>query len=202
MISEKTQRKWKRNITCPICESTKLRDWGDICPVCSWENDPFQFADPTERSGANRLCLNDYRKRWHKLEEIMPGLIANYGICNSELTHWKYSELIVPRGQIFPLVNELSGYGIAVTISFCNICKQYGYDSNTFHGYPIVHRATPQEKNDEQLRIIFSKDPIETCKKYRLNQLLEILEKSENAMNTWKKLTPNISIEPNTKWKV
>lgn len=197
-----TKRKWKRNITCPICEQTVLGEWGDICHVCFWENDPFQYTDPTDPHGANHLCINDYKKRWNKLEEIMPNLIKKYNIENSELAHWKYDELVVPREHIPSFINELSDNGIAVSPSFYKICKQYGYNDYTFHGFPLIYKSTPREKNDEVINVIFTDNPIKTCEQYNLIQLLEILNKSENATDTWKALTPNICIEPNPKWKV
>lgn len=32
-----------------------------ICPVCGWEDDPIQFADPTYWGGANDASLNEVR---------------------------------------------------------------------------------------------------------------------------------------------
>ena len=55
---------------CPCCKSAYFEKNGDynICPVCNWENDKTQNADPEYRGGANSLCLNEaivqYRKQF------------------------------------------------------------------------------------------------------------------------------------------
>lgn len=45
---------------CPCCGfftfEKKERTY-DICPVCFWEDDPFQFANPTMENGANHVSL-------------------------------------------------------------------------------------------------------------------------------------------------
>jgi len=44
-----------------------------ICPVCGWEDDPVQFADPDYRGGTNTDSLNEVRfsfEAWRK--EGMP----------------------------------------------------------------------------------------------------------------------------------
>ncbi|AON55491.1 CPCC family cysteine-rich protein [Herbaspirillum seropedicae] len=33
-----------------------------VCPVCGWEDDPVQFADPDCRGGANEMSLNDAKR--------------------------------------------------------------------------------------------------------------------------------------------
>jgi hypothetical protein len=46
---------------CPCCRHLTLeaRPSGTsaICPVCFWEDDPVQFADPTIEAGANSVSL-------------------------------------------------------------------------------------------------------------------------------------------------
>jgi hypothetical protein len=36
----------------------------NICPVCYWEDDPVQFADPTFAGGANEPSLERARKNF------------------------------------------------------------------------------------------------------------------------------------------
>ena len=33
----------------------------EICPVCNWEDDDVQFADPKAQGGANRVSLEEAR---------------------------------------------------------------------------------------------------------------------------------------------
>jgi uncharacterized Zn finger protein (UPF0148 family) len=51
---------------CPCCGSKVLRERGafEICPVCGWEDDPAQSADPGFAGGANELSLNAARAAW------------------------------------------------------------------------------------------------------------------------------------------
>ena len=47
---------------CPCCGydtfQEKERLIYTICPICFWEDDPFQFEDPELEGGANRVSLN------------------------------------------------------------------------------------------------------------------------------------------------
>ena len=51
---------------CPVCGFDTLRvdEIYDICPICDWEDDPIQNDDPDYWGGANKLSLNDYKKKW------------------------------------------------------------------------------------------------------------------------------------------
>ena len=53
-------------IKCPVCGKYTFKKSGDydICPVCEWENDPIQLANPDEDGGANDLSLNEYKKEY------------------------------------------------------------------------------------------------------------------------------------------
>ncbi len=183
-------------IICPVCGQSALEEY-DICAVCSWEYDLYQYQNPEAGGGANRLCLNDYKKRWAKLEEVMPRLIEKYGAVRAEAALGKYDELTVPRNNVAAFINELSGYGIKVMASFYNACSRYGYKRYSFHGYVWSYKNTPKEANDEILSVIFAKDPVLCCNEYDLIQIAEILAKSGNAAKTWETLTPNICVEPN-----
>lgn len=59
---------------CPCCGYYTLPGSGqyDICPVCFWEDDPFQEDDPDLEGGANEPSLNECRKNYevfHACEE-------------------------------------------------------------------------------------------------------------------------------------
>ncbi len=50
----------KQKYTCPCCgyKTIDREDtFYDLCPVCFWETDPIQFADPNYGGGANRVSL-------------------------------------------------------------------------------------------------------------------------------------------------
>lgn len=50
-------------IRCPVCGKYTFdeEDDYDICEVCHWENDGFQWRHPDYRGGANRISLNEAR---------------------------------------------------------------------------------------------------------------------------------------------
>ncbi len=47
--------------TCPCCGYRTLNERGghEICPICFWEDDATQEADPDSKDGANRVSLRD-----------------------------------------------------------------------------------------------------------------------------------------------
>jgi hypothetical protein len=53
---------------CPCCRNLTLAEpppgTFQICPVCYWEDDPVQFADPAYAGGANKLSLLAARKNY------------------------------------------------------------------------------------------------------------------------------------------
>jgi RNA polymerase subunit RPABC4/transcription elongation factor Spt4 len=51
-------------VACPVCGSPSLHTRGadEICPVCGWDDDPAQAADPAWNGGKNGISLN--RARW------------------------------------------------------------------------------------------------------------------------------------------
>jgi len=193
------KNKWKPNCICPICEKHQFEDSYEICPVCFWENDNVQYNEPDFGGGANNLSLNDYKTRWNKLNNIMPILMNQYNVLKTNLSHWEYDQLYIPRENIKAVINSLTEQNIGVVLSFYNACKKYGYDDMTFIGYPLLKDKTIAGSNNEALDIVFSKNPIETCKEYKLKQVLEILEKNTNIEKCWEDLTPYICIEPNPK---
>lgn len=50
---------------CPCCRFLTLEEAPPgtfiVCPVCDWEDDEDQFADPTLREGANSVSLAQAR---------------------------------------------------------------------------------------------------------------------------------------------
>jgi hypothetical protein len=58
-----------------------------ICPVCYWEDDPVQFADPSYTGGANRVSLTVARRNFQEFGAIEERLI-------------KYTRL--PKADEFP----------------------------------------------------------------------------------------------------
>lgn len=57
---------------CHCCGYYTLSCTGeyDICPVCFWEDDPYQKEFPDDAEGANRVSLNQARKNY-----------AEFGAC-------------------------------------------------------------------------------------------------------------------------
>lgn len=56
---------------CPCCENHSLPEPAAgafaICPVCGWEDDVAQLADPDFAGGANRLSLREARAAYQAL---------------------------------------------------------------------------------------------------------------------------------------
>jgi len=52
------------SLKCPVCEKHFFIEKYEICPVCSWENDPVQNKDPEFKGGANTLCLKEAREKY------------------------------------------------------------------------------------------------------------------------------------------
>ncbi len=53
------------NIPCPCCGFETLEaEYGSyvICPVCEWEDDGVQLANPTSEGGSNRRSLSDAQR--------------------------------------------------------------------------------------------------------------------------------------------
>ena len=56
---------------CPCCGQFVFEEKGayEICPVCGWEDDPYQRRNPDFAGGANSLSLNQARRYYHDDEE-------------------------------------------------------------------------------------------------------------------------------------
>lgn len=65
--------KKKSKYQCPCCGYDTLdsnEHVYDICPVCYWEDDPFQYEDPDLEGMANGVSLNQARENY-----------KNFGAC-------------------------------------------------------------------------------------------------------------------------
>lgn len=55
------------SLACPVCGFLTIEDdfYGtyDICPVCEWEDDQVQLANPACKGGANQDSLIESQKR-------------------------------------------------------------------------------------------------------------------------------------------
>ncbi len=49
---------------CPVCGKYVFAEAHDICPVCGWENDRVQLEDPDFAGGANKISLNEARRKY------------------------------------------------------------------------------------------------------------------------------------------
>jgi hypothetical protein len=61
---------------CPCCGyltmASQERGSFDVCPVCYWEDDRTQLADPTSDVGANSVSLEDARRNFREHGAISP----------------------------------------------------------------------------------------------------------------------------------
>ncbi len=178
--------KFEKNL-CPVCGKYTFKDSYEVCEVCFWENE----------ESANRLSLKDYKKRWERLNLIVPPLIEKYNIKKRKGSLWTYDKLNVPRRHIKEFVDVLTRNNIGIVLSFYYLCKKYNLNKHSFRGCPFLGKKSIKENNEECLKIIFSNDPVATCKKYNLSDLLKILEKEEDVNKRWKGWTPAICVDPN-----
>jgi len=69
------------NFACPCCGyktfSERQNGTYDICPVCFWEDDPIQLADPDYEGGANRVSLRQGQLNFKE-----------YGACEKEMINY------------------------------------------------------------------------------------------------------------------
>ena len=82
----------KLKYKCPCCGcytyNSEPNGSCDICPVCFWEDDPFQLEDPDLEGMANKVSLNQARENYKK-----------FGACEEDLI-----KFVRP-----PKKNELTG---------------------------------------------------------------------------------------------
>ena len=53
---------------CPVCRMHYFskKDSYEICPICGWEDDWLQRADPEYAGGANKISLNQAIEEYKK----------------------------------------------------------------------------------------------------------------------------------------
>lgn len=65
---------------CPCCGhltfGPELGSY-DICPVCFWEDDPVQLADPSYAGGANVPSLEEARENYKRFGAMEERFIGN-----------------------------------------------------------------------------------------------------------------------------
>lgn len=82
------RREWVRTdgadatrFPCPCCGHLTMheeqRGSFDICPVCFWEDDPVQWADPSYEGGANGPSLNTARKNFKTFGAFEEKFVGN-----------------------------------------------------------------------------------------------------------------------------
>ena len=51
---------------CPVCGEHEFEESGgyEICPVCGWEDDALQEAQPDYEGGANKMSLNQAKEAY------------------------------------------------------------------------------------------------------------------------------------------
>jgi hypothetical protein len=81
---------------CPCCGYRTLRERPggtyNICEVCFWEDDPFQFDNPDYEGGANRVSLRQGQKNFllfGACEEDMIKNVRRPNIDEPRDTDWK-----------------------------------------------------------------------------------------------------------------
>lgn len=59
---------------CPCCGHKTFDEEPlgtfDICPVCYWEDDNIQFANPQYKGGANEMSLEEARRNYKEFGAI------------------------------------------------------------------------------------------------------------------------------------
>jgi hypothetical protein len=196
------EKTWQLKIQCPVCGAYEFDEEGDydICPICFWENDGLQNDKPDLFGGANHLSLNCYKEWWTNVDTVLPSLIKKYNIKKIETpASRKFSGLLVPRENVKEFIDEATKNDIELELDFYNICEKYKYNQMTFHGYPFVKANSIEKNNDEIIDILFTKNPIEICKKYNLKQVVELLMQSKDASKFWEDNMPCVGVVANPK---
>ncbi len=91
-----TDKNQKEKFVCPCCGyktmSEKPRTL-EICQVCYWEDDPFQFDDPDSEGWANGVSLRQGQKNFQKFGACSRDMVENVRRPNiDELRddNWKF----------------------------------------------------------------------------------------------------------------
>lgn len=62
---------YKDELLCPCCGRHYFTEKNsyEICPVCGWEDDRFQRENPDYEGGANKMSLNEARRKYNEETE-------------------------------------------------------------------------------------------------------------------------------------
>ncbi|MFK3913424.1 CPCC family cysteine-rich protein [Enterobacter cancerogenus] len=57
---------------CPCCGQYEFPEEGsyEICPICTWEDDPVQTEEPDYKGGANVMSLNEAREAFRQGRKV------------------------------------------------------------------------------------------------------------------------------------
>lgn len=78
----------QKKFVCPCCKKNVFEQGPgslEICPVCFWQDDLFQFENPDSDDGANSVSLVESIKNY-----------AKYGACEK-----RFVKFIKNRGDIY-----------------------------------------------------------------------------------------------------
>ena len=90
-------------LACPCCGHKTLQGpYGshDLCPVCCWEDDPAQLADPTLAGGPNAPSLTQAQANYFLTDASNPALIPHVrrpGPLEPKDHHWRFFDPAVHR---------------------------------------------------------------------------------------------------------
>lgn len=62
---------------CKCCGCLTIEERYDICPVCRWENDPYQEEHPDFGGGANSVSLIQAKENY-----------LRFGVCDERLSEF------------------------------------------------------------------------------------------------------------------
>lgn len=54
----------KKKCECCGFDTLPADSMFEVCPLCEWQDDPYQNEHPDYSGGANALSLNEYRETW------------------------------------------------------------------------------------------------------------------------------------------
>ena len=89
-------------LACPCCGFNTIEDqmYGSymLCPICDWEDDQVQLANPCSRGGANHYSLAEQQMKFGARVDISTQLYKGY----ARNRHWRplnESELLFYQAQ-------------------------------------------------------------------------------------------------------
>lgn len=119
----------EKRYQCPCCGALSLdeeRAW-DICELCWWEDDLFQFRNPNLEFGANDLSLNEWRKKFNdSIYELIKGKFY-CALLENKITLDTCGEIsdVIQGLRKKEYVNTLDRYNEEYCKEICNSCPIY-----------------------------------------------------------------------------